>query len=121
MTIDVLKTNLTERTFFFSLQKIYGIGPYRAYLLCNILGFNFKIFPVNKCSTSLSFYCENIIEKLQYILQDELLYKTKQNIQLLVKLRNFKGIRHSKSLPVRGQRTHTNAKTNKLLKKKKKI
>lgn len=46
----------------------------------------------------------------------------KENINFLIKINHFRGLRHKLNLPVRGQRTHTNAKTNRLkyLKLKKK-
>lgn len=108
---------LTHKFFFYAVQKVYGIKCYRAKLLCNILGLNPKFFPLQKFSNDLSFCSEMLLEKLNFLLQDELLFKVKTDIRNLRKIRSYRGIRHTKRLPARGQRTHTNAKTNKRINK----
>lgn len=49
----------------------------------------------------------------KFLLGKELKKKVQNNISFLIKIKSYKGIRHQLKYPVRGQRTHTNAKTRK--------
>ena len=55
-----------------------------------------------------------IIES-QHVIDSDLKKGNRENLETLVEIQSFKGIRHSKGLPVRGQRTSTNSKTQKRL------
>ena len=46
-----------------------------------------------------------------YVLEGDLRRKVSQNIRRLIEIGSYKGNRHKRNLPVRGQRTHTNART----------
>jgi small subunit ribosomal protein S13 len=105
-----------------ALTYIYGIGSSTA---LNILN-SAKIDP-NKKSDHLSDEDINSIRKLidaEYKVEGDLRREIAMNIKRLMDLGCFIGLRHRKGLPVRGQRTKTNARTRKgpgssLLKKKK--
>lgn len=96
-----------------ALKRIIGLGPLKAKELCyrTGIGINQKVREVK--------------EKQFFILREELrkLYKTDSdifkeisgNIKKLKEIRCYRGIRHYLKLPVRGQRTHTNGKTQKRL------
>lgn len=62
---------------------------------------------------------ENEARKIRQIVQDEgrvegdLRKETGQNIRRLIEIGSYRGVRHRRSLPARGQRTHTNARTRK--------
>ena len=58
----------------------------------------------------------NIIDKF-YVVEGQLRRQVTQNVQRLRKINCYRGIRHSKGLPTRGQRTRTNARTRKGKKK----
>jgi small subunit ribosomal protein S13 len=94
-----------------SLQYIYGIGPKIAEEICTKSG-----LPPNKVTDTLD---ENDVRKIREVLEAD--YKVegdlRREIQLSIKrlmdLGCYRGLRHRRGLPVRGQRTHTNARTRK--------
>ena len=93
-----------------SLTNIYGISNSQSKKLCRKLGFsnNLKISHLTK----ENFYnLTKLIENSKLILNSDLKnYKNRINMNL-VKIKSYRGIRKLQRLPVRGQRTHTNAKT----------
>jgi len=98
-----------------SLRYIYGIGPARAAEICS----RARIVP----STRASELTENDIGTITRILQDQytvegdLRRKVAQDIRRLIAIGSYRGQRHRRGLPVRGQRTKTNARTRKGAKK----
>ena len=55
----------------------------------------------------------SIIQKSSYMVEGDLRREIQQNIKRLIDIKAYRGIRHVRGLPVRGQRTHTNARTRK--------
>ena len=105
--------NKQNITIYFSLKNIYGLSTARALTLCKHLGYD-----INSSFDQLTFDDKYNIVKLinseyRYILSTDLKKKKNINIKLLKKIRTYKGIRHTLHLPVNGQRTKTNAKTQK--------
>jgi small subunit ribosomal protein S13 len=93
-----------------ALRAIYGIGPTRAQRICEATG----ISP----STKIKNLKEEELEKLRteiakYNVEGDLRRETAMNIKRLMDLGCYRGIRHRRGLPVRGQRTQTNARTRK--------
>src|SRR5262249_33987341 len=91
-----------------SLQYVYGIGPHLAGELCQRTG----IAP-EKRARELS---EDELAKLldnEYTVEGQLRRQLQQNIARLRDIGCYRGLRHRKGLPVRGQRTRTNARTRK--------
>ena len=93
-----------------SLQNIFGIGKKRALQICEAVG----ISPITKVS-SLS---QDAISKIQfnvntYLVEGDLRRIIARNIKRLRDIKCYRGMRHRLSLPVRGQRTRTNASTRK--------
>lgn len=94
-----------------SLQYIYGIGPYLSGELCR----HTAIDP-NKRARDLS---EDELAKLaslldnEYVVEGQLRRQVQQNIARLRDIGCYRGLRHRKGLPVRGQRTRTNARSRK--------
>ena len=93
-----------------SLMSIYGIGRTRAMGICNGAG----IDP----GTKLKDLSEPEIEALRaevgkYTVEGDLRREVSMNIKRLMDLSCYRGLRHRRGLPVRGQRTHTNARTRK--------
>ena len=106
---------ITDRDIKFKnyLTKIYGIKYSRAIILCKELGlspiFNYidiKIEDKRKLE-------DLILLKYKYLIESDLKKFNHDNIKTKKHIRNYKGIRHSLSLPVNGQNTKTNAKTRK--------
>ena len=107
---------LNSKNIQFSLQKIYGLGNYQTKLLCKKLGFinNFKTLNLtNEQITKLIKLIENSNFKITTDLKKEHILTLKN----LVEIKSYKGLRRLRGLPVRGQRTHTNAKTAKKFKR----
>ena len=94
----------------YALRYIYGIGQSRA----NKITQQAKIDPDKKARDLTS----KEINKLQKLLEDytiegELRKQVNENIKRLKRIKCYRGIRHIEGLPVRGQRTRTNARTRK--------
>ncbi|HAX18162.1 MAG TPA: 30S ribosomal protein S13 [Actinobacteria bacterium] len=94
-----------------SLTYIFGIGRSTAQKILSELG----IEPQRKTSDLTE---EEVIKIREYIdtnikVEGDLRREVSQNIKRLIDINSYKGIRHKRSLPVRGQRTHTNARTRK--------
>jgi small subunit ribosomal protein S13 len=93
------------------LTYIYGIGRTRALSLCYRAGVN--------PNTKISDLTEEEVNKIRQILEAEgsvegdLRKETSMNIKRLIEMGAYRGLRHRRGLPVRGQRTHTNARTRK--------
>ena len=92
----------------YSLTAIYGIGPARAIKICAAAG----VEPVLK-TNSLNAEQENELRKHieQYKIEGDLKREISGNIKRLKDIGAYRGSRHSKRLPVRGQRTKTNSRT----------
>ena len=93
------------------LTYIYGIGRTRSKSILHRAGIDF-----NKRTADLT---EEEVNKLRTILEDEgaiegdLRKEVSLNIRRLIEMGSYRGVRHRRALPVRGQRTHTNARTRK--------
>ena len=95
----------------YALPYLYGIGRTLAKEICKKAN-----IPENKPTAELS---EGDIKKIRDLLETEyrvegdLRRETAMNIKRLMDLGCYRGLRHRRGLPVRGQRTHTNARTRK--------
>lgn len=94
-----------------ALTYIYGIGLTTSRKILSMAKVNPDI-RVKDLSTTDENKIRNIIES-DYIVEGELKQKVFQNIKRLKDIRSYRGIRHKVGLPVRGQRTRTNAYTRK--------
>ena len=93
-----------------SLTSIYGIGRSRAAEICSKLSLN----PSAKVKTLDESDIERIREEISlYTVEGDLRRETSMNIKRLMDLGCYRGIRHRRGLPLRGQRTRTNARTRK--------
>lgn len=101
-----------EKRFVISLTYIYGIGSTTANKICKKLKIDLKL-RTNQVSEDKIVQVRSLIEKEYPVLEGDLRRKVSSDIKRLVDLGCYRGIRHVKKLPVRGQRTHTNAKTRK--------
>lgn len=93
------------------LTYIYGIGLTSAQKICAATG-------VNPDTRVRDLTEEETIKLRDYIdanftVEGDLRRETSQNIKRLMEIGCYRGLRHRKGLPVRGQRTHTNARTRK--------
>lgn len=93
-----------------ALTYIYGIGLTRAQKICDVLSLEYSI-KVNQLSEA---ELDNIrSEVAKFNLEGDLRREVSINIKRLMDLGTNRGIRHRRGLPVRGQRTSTNARTRK--------
>lgn len=93
-----------------ALQAIYGIGSTRAKKICEVAGVTPTV-PVRDLSEAELDTLRSEIGKLS--VEGDLRREVSMNIKRLVDLGCHRGIRHRRGLPVRGQRTRTNARTRK--------
>lgn len=101
-----------EKRFVISLTYIYGIGRTTAEKICAKLKIDAKLRTHQMTEDKLA-QVRSLIEKEYPTLEGDLRRKVSGDIKRLVDIGCYKGIRHVKKLPVRGQRTHTNARTRK--------
>ena len=99
-----------QKHAWIALTAIYGIGRTRSYQICEAAG-----VPVDKKVRDLS---EEQIELLReevgkFMVEGDLRREVSMSIKRLMDLGCFRGIRHRRGLPLRGQRTKTNARTRK--------
>ena len=115
--IYFLDTQLQEnKSVFLALTKIYGINKKTSNKICKKLGFccNFKDknLTQNQITEMLS-----LMNLLNLLVNNELKKLKSMEFQKLIEIKSYRGVRKLKGLPVRGQRTHTNAKSSKKFKK----
>ncbi len=101
-----------EKRFVIALTYIYGIGTTTANKICQKLKIDLKL-RTHQVSEDLLAKVRSLLEKEYPTLEGDLRRKVSSDIKRLTDLGCYRGIRHVKKLPVRGQRTHTNAKTRK--------
>ena len=93
------------------LSYIYGIGRKNAVEILDKAGVNREQRIRDLSDTDVS-RLRNVIEK-EYRVEGALRTEIAMNIKRLMDIGSYRGIRHRRGLPVRGQRTHTNARTKK--------
>ena len=101
----------TNKRVKIALTYIYGIGPTTANEICKVVGIS-DDKRVNKLADDEVLKIREYIEK-KYKVEGDLRSEASLNIKRLTDLGTYRGLRHRKKLPVRGQRTHTNARTRK--------
>ena len=101
----------TNKRVKIALTYIYGIGSTIASEICKTVGIS-DDKRVNKLTDEEVLKIREYIES-KYKVEGDLRSEASLNIKRLTDLGTYRGLRHRKKLPVRGQRTHTNARTRK--------
>ncbi len=101
-----------EKRFVIALTYIYGIGSTTALKICQKLKIDLQVRTHQVTEDKLA-QVRSLLEKEYSVLEGDLRRKVSADIKRLMDIGCYRGIRHVKKLPVRGQRTHTNAKTRK--------
>lgn len=101
-----------EKRFVIALTYIYGIGDTTAQKICKKLKINLGL-RTHQVSEDKLAEVRTLLEKDYPTLEGDLRRKVSSDIKRLIDIGCYRGIRHVKKLPVRGQRTHTNARTRK--------
>tara|TARA_B100001057_G_scaffold118411_1_gene117031 strand:- start:40070 stop:40429 length:360 start_codon:yes stop_codon:yes gene_type:complete len=99
-----------EKHIWIALTSIYGVGPTRANKICLDSGVD-RTKRVKDLSEQDLEVLRNFVEKYQ--LEGDLRRENSINIKRLMDIGSYRGIRHRKSLPLRGQRTKNNSRTRK--------
>ncbi|MBX7121240.1 MAG: 30S ribosomal protein S13 [Opitutaceae bacterium] len=95
-----------------SLRYIYGIGPLRADLIVKEAGIDPNIRAQDLTEENLNRIL-HVITEHKWVVEGDLRREIAANLKRLQAINCYRGIRHRRSLPVRGQRTSTNARTRK--------
>jgi len=93
-----------------ALTAIYGIGPSRAKSICKLA----KVSPTTKVKDLTDAELEALRTQVsRYSIEGDLRREIAMSIKRLMDLGCYRGVRHRRGLPVRGQRTRTNSRTRK--------
>ena len=101
----------TAKRVVIALQYIHGIGPKFAGEIVEKVGIPAER-RVNQLSDAEVLQIREVIDR-DYLVEGDLRREVSMNVKRLMDLGCYRGLRHRKGLPVRGQRTHTNARTRK--------
>jgi len=101
----------TNKRVIIALQYIHGIGPKHAADIVSKTGID-PARRVNELSDAEVLQIREAIDR-DYVVEGDLRREVAMNIKRLMDLGSYRGLRHRRGLPVRGQRTHTNARTRK--------
>jgi small subunit ribosomal protein S13 len=110
--VRFLGVQLAEnKRLWVALQEVYGIGAARARALCHAVGAT----PATTAGELRPFHVSQLYAAVdaRYTIGGDLRDANRAAVQRLIRMRCYRGIRHQERLPVRGQRTHTNARTSK--------
>jgi small subunit ribosomal protein S13 len=103
--VDLPRDKRTE----IALQYIFGIGPTRAKNILAATGVNGDIRVKDLTETDVNSMREYIAQT--YKVEGDLRREVQMNIKRLIEIGCYRGMRHRRNLPLRGQRTRTNART----------
>jgi small subunit ribosomal protein S13 len=101
----------TNKRVVIALQYIHGIGPAKAGEIMEKVGLPNER-RVSQLTDAEVLQIREMIDR-DYIVEGDLRREVAMNIKRLMDLGCYRGLRHRRGLPVRGQRTHTNARTRK--------
>lgn len=101
----------TAKRVVIALTYIHGIGDAKAKEICEKVGIPAER-RVNELSDADVIQIRETIDA-DYLVEGDLRRETSMNIKRLLDMGIYRGLRHRRNLPVRGQRTHTNARTRK--------
>lgn len=100
-----------NKVTYVALQYIHGIGKHTSLMLCESLGLD----PMRRARDLSDEELARLAGEIEQgvIVEGNLRRQTQQNISRLKEISCYRGMRHRRGLPVRGQRTQTNARTRK--------
>jgi small subunit ribosomal protein S13 len=101
----------TNKRVVIALQYIHGIGPKTAQEIMDKVHID-QARRVSQLSDQEVLQIREVIDR-DFVVEGDLRREVSMNIKRLMDLGCYRGLRHRRGLPVRGQRTHTNARTRK--------
>jgi small subunit ribosomal protein S13 len=104
-----------DKPTYISLMYLYGIGRALSIRICRDLGIDL-FRKARELSDDDLARIANLLDK-EYVIEGQLRRKIQQDIARLRDIGSYRGLRHRRGLPVRGQRTRTNARTRKGVRK----
>jgi len=109
--VFLFESELPEnKSIFFALTQIYGLGRVKSTEICKKLGLS-KNCKIKNLSKEQLQNLISLIEMSKLLLTGELKKMNLLRKKNLLSIRSYRGIRLKQGLPVRGQRTHTNARS----------
>jgi len=112
----IIGTDIPDnKRLIISLTYIYGVGPTRAKIIIEKLNLNPDMRARELTQDDIAKI--NSFLQAEYIVEGDLRRQVQNNIKRLISIHSYRGMRHRAGLPVRGQRTQTNARTRKGKKK----
>ncbi|MGZ8898477.1 MAG: 30S ribosomal protein S13 [Limisphaerales bacterium] len=102
----------SEKRIDISLRYIYGIGPVNAKAILEKAGIEGSVRARDLTEAQLS-QIVHAIQDGKYVIEGDLRREIGMNLKRLQGIKCYRGVRHLRGLPVRGQRTQTNARTRK--------
>ncbi len=100
-----------DKRIVISLQYLFGVGPSNAKKIRTTVGIDHNVRARDLTEDEVARIANEI--EANYVVEGQLRRQIAQNIQRLKDINSYRGGRHKKGLPVRGQRTKTNARTRK--------
>ena len=98
-----------DKQVVFALPYIYGVGRPTAQKICDQTGID-RATMVRDLTDEEVVRLRGVVEG-EYTVEGDLRREVRQNVQRLIEINSYRGQRHRRGLPVRGQRTKTNART----------
>ncbi|MFC2071003.1 30S ribosomal protein S13 [Chloroflexota bacterium] len=98
-----------DKQIWVALQSIYGIGRTQSYKILNQAGVDAAVRSDDLTEEEVN-RVRDIVDR-EYMVEGELRKEINLNIKRLMEIGSYRGLRHRHNLPVRGQRTRTNART----------
>ncbi|PHR91381.1 MAG: 30S ribosomal protein S13 [Robiginitomaculum sp.] len=102
----------TNKRVEIALTYIHGVGPAISKQICETLKITFER-RVQDLTDAEILQIREAITGGEFLVEGDLRREISMNIKRLMDMGNYRGLRHRRGLPVRGQRTHTNARTRK--------
>lgn len=107
----LFESELSENeSIVLALTKIYGINKFSSIKICKKLGFSNNL-KVKNLSKEQVLKLLNVIKLENFTITSDLKKLKIEANKKLINIKSYRGLRKKQGLPVRGQRTHTNAKT----------
>ena len=102
----------TNKRVVIALTYIHGIGPAKSKAICEAVGISNERRVQDLTDAEVLQIRESITDG-DHLVEGDLRREVSMNIKRLMDMGNYRGLRHRRGLPTRGQRTHTNARTRK--------
>jgi small subunit ribosomal protein S13 len=109
--VYLFESKLPEtKSIYFAIRYVYGIGKSKTFFIFKKLGFTLNLKVKNLSEEQIN-QINRLVESLNFLVANDLKRFKLLALQKLVNIKSYRGLRRKKGFPVRGQRTHTNART----------